>query len=86
MSSQHVGLSVPFVSGERAAARRDSRGHNPMHGGWSVKVGEVRGIDLYVHGTFLILLAWIALSHPPGTSSEAVRRAPPPTGAVPALP
>jgi Zn-dependent protease len=34
-----------------------------MHGGWSIKLGEVRGIELYVHGTFVLLLAWIALSH-----------------------
>jgi Zn-dependent protease/predicted transcriptional regulator len=34
-----------------------------VHGGWSFRLGTVRGIALYVHGTFLILLAWIALSH-----------------------
>jgi Zn-dependent protease len=34
-----------------------------LHGGWSFKIGQVRGIDLYLHGTFLMLLAWIALSH-----------------------
>jgi Zn-dependent protease/predicted transcriptional regulator len=28
-----------------------------------MRLGSVRGIDIYVHGTFLILLAWIALSH-----------------------
>jgi Zn-dependent protease/CBS domain-containing protein len=35
----------------------------PSHAGWSIKLGTVRGIELYAHGTFLILLAWIALSH-----------------------
>ena len=30
---------------------------------WSWKVARVAGIDLYVHATFLILLAWIGVSH-----------------------
>ena len=30
---------------------------------WSWKVARVAGIDLYVHATFLVLLAWIGLSH-----------------------
>ena len=29
---------------------------------WSWKVGTVAGIGLYVHGTFLLLLAWVGLS------------------------
>ncbi len=29
----------------------------------SWKVGHVFGIDVYVHVTFLILLAWVGLSH-----------------------
>jgi Zn-dependent protease len=63
MSTQ-VGTSLPFVSGERhVSSRKASRPPGPMHAGWSFKLGEVRGIELYVHGTFLILLAWIALSH-----------------------
>ncbi len=28
---------------------------------WSIRLGKAAGIDVYVHGTFLILLAWIAL-------------------------
>jgi Zn-dependent protease len=31
--------------------------------GWSWKLGRVAGIDVYMHGTFLILLAWIGVSH-----------------------
>ena len=31
--------------------------------GWSWKLGRVAGIDVYVHGTFLILLTWIGASH-----------------------
>ena len=29
---------------------------------WSWKLGRLAGIDVYVHATFLILLAWVALS------------------------
>src|SRR6266498_3218488 len=31
--------------------------------GWSWKLGRVAGIDVYMHGTFLILLVWVAVSH-----------------------
>src|ERR1051326_1788470 len=30
---------------------------------WSWKLGRVAGIDVYMHGTFLILLAWVGVSH-----------------------
>lgn len=30
---------------------------------WSWRVGRLFGIDLYIHATFLILLAWVAFSH-----------------------
>jgi Zn-dependent protease/CBS domain-containing protein len=30
---------------------------------WSWKVGTIRGIALYIHATFLLLLGWIVLSH-----------------------
>ena len=30
---------------------------------WSWKLGRIAGIDVYVHATFLMLLAWIALLH-----------------------
>jgi Zn-dependent protease/predicted transcriptional regulator len=30
---------------------------------WSWKVARVAGIDVYVHATFLVLLAWIGVSH-----------------------
>lgn len=31
--------------------------------GWSWRVGRVLGIDLYVHATFLILLACVGVTH-----------------------
>src|SRR5213593_16507 len=31
--------------------------------GWSWKLGRVSGIDVNMHGTFLILLAWVGVSH-----------------------
>jgi Zn-dependent protease len=30
---------------------------------WAWKVGRLAGIDLYVHATFLMLLAWVAFGH-----------------------
>ena len=30
---------------------------------WSWRIARLAGIDVYVHSTFLILLAWVALSH-----------------------
>ena len=31
--------------------------------GWSWRIGRIAGIDVYVHPTFLLLLAWVAWSH-----------------------
>ena len=31
--------------------------------GWSWRIGRIAGIDVYVHPTFLLLLAWVALSN-----------------------
>jgi Zn-dependent protease len=30
---------------------------------WSWRIGRLAGIDIYVHGTFYILLAWEAVRH-----------------------
>ncbi|HEY7678626.1 MAG TPA: hypothetical protein VIG69_16255 [Candidatus Methylomirabilis sp.] len=30
---------------------------------WSWKLGQIAGIDLYVHATFLLLLGWVGVSH-----------------------
>ncbi|HEX5102279.1 MAG TPA: site-2 protease family protein, partial [Pirellulaceae bacterium] len=29
---------------------------------WSIRLGRVLGIDIYVHLTFLLLLAWVVIS------------------------
>ncbi len=31
--------------------------------GWSWRIGRIAGIDVFVHPTFLLLLAWVALAH-----------------------
>jgi Zn-dependent protease/CBS domain-containing protein len=31
--------------------------------GWSLRIGRLAGVDVYVHTTFLLLLGWIVLSH-----------------------
>lgn len=31
--------------------------------GWSWKIGRVAGIDVHMHGTFLLLLVWVGVSH-----------------------
>src|SRR5262249_46284339 len=30
---------------------------------WSWKLGEVAGIGIYVHATFLLIVGWVALQH-----------------------
>jgi hypothetical protein len=30
---------------------------------WSWRIGRITGIDLYFHPTFVLLLAWVAISH-----------------------
>lgn len=30
---------------------------------WSVRIGRLAGIDVYVHATFLLLIGWVALSY-----------------------
>ena len=61
--SSHVetplALSLDGAARKSQAAPSARRARRP----WSFRLGSVRGIDLYVHGTFLILLAWIGLSH-----------------------
>ena len=30
---------------------------------WSWKIGEIAGIGVYIHATFLLLVAWLAIGH-----------------------
>ena len=30
---------------------------------WSTRIGTFAGIGVYVHATFLILIAWVAFAH-----------------------
>ena len=30
---------------------------------WSWRIGRIAGIDLSMHSTFLLLLAWVAVAH-----------------------
>jgi Zn-dependent protease len=43
--------------------------------GWSWKVGRIAGIDLRIHASFLIVLAWAALAayQSSGTAAGAAR-------------
>jgi Zn-dependent protease/predicted transcriptional regulator len=62
--SSHVDSPLSFGAGGVPATQRDlASGPKPMRTSWSFRLGKVKGIDIYVHGTFLILLAWIGLSH-----------------------
>src|SRR5688572_14713963 len=38
---------------------------------WSLRIGRLAGIDVYVHATFVLLLAWVALLEYRGTGSAA---------------
>lgn len=61
--SSHADSRFSFgKDGGEAPQRASASRAKPMRAGWSFKLGRVKGIDLYVHGTFLILLAWIGLS------------------------
>ena len=62
--SSHVDSPLSFGAGRVPATQRDpASGPKPIRTSWSFRLGVVKGIDIYVHGTFLILLAWIGLSH-----------------------
>jgi Zn-dependent protease/CBS domain-containing protein len=36
---------------------------NSGHSAWSWRVGQIAGIDLYMHATFVMLLGWVAVGH-----------------------
>lgn len=41
-------------------ARRDQE---PTRRRWASRIGSLAGVSIYLHATFLLLLAWIAVSH-----------------------
>src|SRR4051812_34858658 len=44
-------------------AHRDDLGDEDLRMTWSWKIGRIAGIPIYIHWTFLILIAWLVLSH-----------------------
>jgi Zn-dependent protease len=57
--------------------RRSARGQQARASRWALRIGSVFGIDVFVHVTFVALLAWIAAGHMgqghgPGAVAEAL--------------
>jgi Zn-dependent protease/predicted transcriptional regulator len=48
------------LEAKRPSSAPGTEEHTPR---WSWRVGSIAGIRIYVHATFLVLLAWIGLSH-----------------------
>jgi Zn-dependent protease len=48
---------MPLKEGGESSIRRTSNSRSSIRGSW--KIGEFAGISVYVHATFLILLAWV---------------------------
>jgi Zn-dependent protease/predicted transcriptional regulator len=53
--------SMHLPGSARVSEHPQGKGHQP--GSWSWHVGSLFGIEVRVHATFLILLAWVAMSH-----------------------
>lgn len=43
--------------------RPEGQGAAARPGGWSFRVGSLFGIGIHIHATFVLLLAWVAMSH-----------------------
>lgn len=54
-------MPVNLHPSDRAVQRlpRTAGDHRP----WSWKLGTIAGVPIYIHATFVLLLAWVALSH-----------------------
>ena len=52
-------LNLPSAPG----ASRPTRVPDAQYGRWSWHLGKLFGIELRVHATFLVLLAWVGMSH-----------------------
>ena len=46
-----------------AATSRSSNRRKELPMGWSWRIGRIAGIDVHVHFTFLLLLAWVGIEH-----------------------
>ena len=55
--------SVVRSSGDRHANPRPAAERPPTTRRWALRIGRVFGIEIYVHATFVLLLAWVAYSH-----------------------
>jgi outer membrane protein TolC len=55
----------PFVDRllERGDTMKDRTDHAPTSRRWAWRLGSLAGISIYLHATFVLLLAWVAVSH-----------------------
>ncbi len=56
-----VGMNAPYSSATPPSNARDARAAQPARSGWTFRLGRFLGIDVYMHGTFLLLLAFFGL-------------------------
>ena len=54
-------MNAPYSSATPPSNARDARAAQPARSGWTFRLGRFLGIDVYMHGTFLLLLAFFGL-------------------------
>jgi len=55
---QPTGSSITETMDSKTAGHRDNSGMK-----WTLKLGRFLGVDVYLHGTFLLLLGFLAIAH-----------------------